>query len=119
MKHISQQISELIAMQLETAFLKIAMILNKRPIVVRQLSVDDYYSICPADILLGRATNLLQEQIHKIDWTKVQDTGCFGFPGRDTTRLNRVKTIPSTSWNVECNILIPLVITNNKKNKKF
>ena len=40
---------------LETTFLQVAAILNRRPIAVRYSSSTDYHSISPADILFGRA----------------------------------------------------------------
>ena len=40
---------------LETTFLEVAAILNRRPIAVRYASADDWHAICASDILLGRA----------------------------------------------------------------
>ena len=42
--------------QMEALFLKVANLLNARPIVARMLNEDDFHPISPNDLLLGRAT---------------------------------------------------------------
>ena len=49
---------------LETIFLEVAAILNRRPIAVRYSSSTDYHAICPSDILLGRAHWLRPDVLH-------------------------------------------------------
>ena len=61
--HFPTEIGNLNVMQLETALLRLAMIINRRPIAVRNFAEDDYHAITPADLLLGRATGRLQHRL--------------------------------------------------------
>ena len=63
--HFPTEIGNLNVMQLETALLRLAMIINRRPIAVRSFGEDDFHAITPADLLLGRATGRLQSKLQE------------------------------------------------------
>ena len=44
--------------ELETVYIRVAAIMNRRPLTVRVYNEDDYTPILPSDLLLGRTTNL-------------------------------------------------------------
>ena len=43
-------------MELEAALIRVAGIVNSRPLTARMYSDDEFYPVCPADLLLGRMT---------------------------------------------------------------
>ena len=67
LKKIEASVASLNALQLQTTFLKIAMIINRRPIAVRHASETDYHAITPSDLLLGRATGRLRDSLTNVD----------------------------------------------------
>ena len=70
------------------------MVINKRPIAIRQASVHDYYAITPSDLLLGRATGTLRKSIHLVDWTREQETGAMVPPV-----LGKIEIVVEAWWN--------------------
>ena len=75
LSHLVESISSLNVLHLETAFLKTAAIVNKRPIVIRMTGQDKYYAITPSDLLLGRATGKLRQTITETEWLAEREVG--------------------------------------------
>ena len=59
-------------MQLETLFLQVSSILNDRPLSARVFSEDDFQSISPNDLLLGRTPYNRERMFHDFDGEEVE-----------------------------------------------
>ena len=84
--HLPTEVGNMNIMQLETALLRLSMIINRRPIAVRNFAEDDFHAITPADLLLGRATGRLRQKFHE------------GFLDKETEAADLV---PNTQGKVE------------------
>ena len=96
--------------QLDCTFHQIAAILNTRPLSVRRANEDRFYSICPADVLLGRAA---QAQTYP-DQLRMEDDEEEGLE-RAFSHQKQVVDAWWKEWTVQC---FPDLLVRNKWKKE-
>ena len=73
--------------QLEVAFAKVAEILNNRPIGIKSWTEEDFFAICPADLLHGRTADVGSIQPTSTDLAFLTDPNLLGQQLEDVTRF--------------------------------
>ena len=112
--HLVDNISNLNILQLETVFLKISMIVNRRPIAIRSVTENDYYAITPSDLLLGRATGKLRDTISEANWLRERDAAEVS----DNT-LGKMELVVEAWWRNWINRAFQLLFPRRKWTQAF
>ena len=94
--------------EFETAMVKVAGIMNKRPLTARAYNEDEYIPISPSDLLLGKATNLENRVI-----TSWQDKETDG-PVQLSLKLQNIERVVEDWWKVWLRDAFPLFCPRRK-----
>ena len=93
--------------ELETAMIKIAAILNQRPITVRLFSEDDYHAITPADLLLGKMSGFRGPEEEKWHGAAEEEIPLI-------LRLEKVASLAAAWWKDWVAAAFPLLCPRQK-----
>ena len=92
--------------ELETALLRVASILNMRPISARVFCEDEFHAVCPADLLLGRITGYKTRM--------VEEFSPEGEIMEVSARLAQVNSLVEQWWEKWAAIAFPLLCPRAK-----